>query len=195
MPYIPKLHHAFIAAVFCAVCIGLAGVTRGSVSTAFKVLALISGFGSVIVLVLLLMEGINGMVRAQTDWMEEFGKLDDEGRAAVAFVFPQVRYRMKRGEVRGMFEDTNVPIEMFRLFLQTSNDRYISPERDWSSADMPRWVWLEIFEWLDAQDYIVRESAAGSHSWLWKGNAYQHLMAYWMAGRRVENISREWSQA
>lgn len=195
MPYLPKLHHAFIAAVLCAVCIGMAGVTKGSVSTAFKVLALMFGFMSVVVLVLLLMEGINGMVRAQTDWMDAFGKLDDEGRAAVAFQFPTIRYHMKRGEVREYFEDTQATIEQFRLFLKTSNDKYISPERDWSSADMPRWAWLEIFGWLEANDYVIRDSAAGSHSWLWKGNAYHHLMAYWMAGRKIEDISREWSKA
>jgi hypothetical protein len=145
------------------------------------------GFMTVIVLILLLMEGINSMVKAQTDWMVAFGNLDDEGRAAVAFMFPKIRYHMKRGEVREFFEDTNVPMETFRLFLHLSNSKYTTPRRDWYTEQKPQWAWLEIQEWLQENGFIVPDSAAGSHSWLWNGNAWEHLKAYWgalPAGRR-----------
>lgn len=119
-----------------------------------------------------------------------FGKLDDEARAAMAFAFPKLRYTMKRGQIREMFEDTNVPIEVFRLFLQTSNDRYISPRRDWYTIDKPEWAWMEIKDWLEERGYIVPDSAAGAHSWLWSGGAYQRLYAYWMAGRKLVDLGR-----
>jgi hypothetical protein len=88
-----------------------------------------------------------------------------------------------------MFEDTNATADQFRLFLQTSNDRYISPKRDWQTAEMPPAVWLDIEQWLEGQGYILPDSAAGNNSWLWSGNAYQHLMAYWMAGHKPQNMN------
>lgn len=186
--YTPKLHHALITAILCALCIGFAGTSRGSWSMAFKVLGTALGFMTVVIMVLLLMEGVNSMVQAQTDWMKAFGNLDDEGRAAVAFMFPKIRYRMKRGEVREFFEDTNVPMETFRLFLHLSNSKYISPRRDWFTEEKPQWAWLEIQEYLQENGYIVPDSAAGSHSWLWNGNAWNHLLAYWGAGLHVREM-------
>jgi hypothetical protein len=130
-------------------------------------------------------------ITTEENYADTFGKLDDEARAAMAFLFPKIRYVMKRGEVRGMFEDTNVPIELFREFLQTSNKQYVSPRREWYGKDRPEWAWIEIFKWLEERDYVFPDSAAGSHSWLWKGNAYDHLFAYWMSGRKPENLNTE----
>jgi hypothetical protein len=186
--YVPKLHHAAVVAVLMIVCIALAGATKGSTSRAFTWGAFAFGFMSVIVLALLIMEGVNGMVRAQTDWMEKFAMLDDEGRAAVAFMFPHIRYRMKRGEVREYWEDTNVSMEMFKLFLRLSNSKYISPRRDWYTREKPEWAWMEIQEWLLANNFIAPDSAAGSHSWLWNGNAWEHLNAYWGAGLHIREM-------
>ena len=186
--YIPKIHHAAITAIAMIVCIALAGLTKGSVSQAFKWGAIGFGLMSIIVLALLIMEGINSMVRTQTDWMTAFEKLDDEGRAAVAFMFPKIRYRMKRGIVREYFEDTSVPMETFKMFLRLSNSKYISPRRDWYTREKPEWAWLEIFEWLRENNFIIPDSAAGSHSWLWNGNSWNHLNAYWGAGLHVPEM-------
>lgn len=188
MAYIPKLHHAVITTFILILFIALAGMTRGSVSKAFVAGAFVMALMTAVVMALLWMEGRNESTRVMIDWMTAFSKLDEEARSAVAFQFPSMRYRMKRGQVRPYFEDTSVTIEQFRLFLQTSNDRYISPERDWSGGEMPRWAWTEIKGWLEENDYILPDSAAGSHSWLWKGNAYRHLLAYWMAGRQIVDM-------
>lgn len=186
--YMPKLHHAAFVAVAMILCIILAGFTKGRTSHAFMAGAIGFGLMALVVLVLLLMEGINSMVRAQAEWMDKFSRLDDEGRAAVAFMFPKIRYKMKRGIVREYWEDTNVPMEMFRLFLHLSNSKYISPRRDWFSQEKPQWAWLEIQEWLLKNNYIVPDSAAGSHSWLWNGNAWEHLNSYWGAGLHVPEM-------
>jgi hypothetical protein len=125
------------------------------------------------------------------NYAEVFGKLDDEARAAMGFLFPKMRYVMKRGIVREEFEDTGLSIELFRVFLQTSNDKYISPRRDWYGKGRPESAWVTIFKWLEERDYVIPDTAAGSHSWLWKGNAYKHLCAYWMAGRKPVDMG-EW---
>jgi hypothetical protein len=126
---------------------------------------------------------------AQTKWMQEFSKLDDEGRQALAARFPEMRYRMARGVVRAYWEDTKVPIEMFKTFLATSTREYISPERDWNSTAKPRWAWLEIKTCLEDAERIIPDSAAGSHSWRWVGNSHQYLCAYWMAGRALIDLN------
>lgn len=186
--YTPKLLDALVTAGAMILCIALAGFTRDSISKAFTWGAIGFGVMSLVVLVLMLMEGVNGMVRAQAEWMHEFAQLDDEGKAAVAFMFPKIRYKMKRGEVREFWEDTNVPMETFKLFLRLSNSKYISPRRDWFTSDKPAWAWQEIFDWLHENNFIVPDSAAGQHSWLWNGNAWQHLNAYWGAGLHMREM-------
>jgi hypothetical protein len=128
-------------------------------------------------------------ITAISDFVQSFANADDETRRAAGFAFPTMRYVMKRGIVRGELEDTGVPVEIFRLFLATSNDRYISPRRDWFTKDKSEADWIAIYQWLLEKDYIIADSAAGSVSWLWKGNAYRHLMAYWMAGRSPSNMN------
>lgn len=189
MPYMPKLQHAIATAFICIVLIAFSAKAQGRVLTALTVGALIFALMTALILWWIALENINRRVVVITEWMHEFNQLDDEGRAAVAFQFPTVRYRMKRGEVRGLFEDTQVPIELFRYFLQTSNSKSISPERYWCTVDQPRWVWTEIQRWLQENDYIIPDSAAGSHSWLWKGEAFNHLKAYWMAGHIMRDMN------
>ena len=189
MYYNPKPLDAMITAVVCIVLIAMGYKAPARVLTALNIGALIFAIITAIILWVLILEAANRRVDVITEWMKQFSRLDEEARAAVAFQFPTVRYRMRRGHVREMFEDTNVTIEQFRLFLQTSNGKYISPERDWNSKEKPRDVWTEIKDWLEGMDYIISDSAAGSHSWLWKGNAYNHLMAYWMSGRNLKDLS------
>lgn len=190
MSYAPKYHHAIVTIVLCVICM-LLGARYQRYASAFNIGALGLAILTATIIALIVLESLNERVRVMTYWMDAFAKLDDEGRAAVAFEFPSMRYKMKRGVVRGYFEDTNVPIDMFRLFLQTSNDRYISPLRDWCTKDMPEWAHNEIRIWLEDHEKVIRDSAAGSHSWLWSGSSYQHLMAYWMSGRKLTETRDE----
>lgn len=191
MYYIPKLHHAMFTACVCILLIAVGAKAQGRVLTALNIGALVFALMTAVVLWMLIIESANRRVDVMTDWMKEFSRLDDEGRAAVAYQFPTLRYRMKKGVVREMFEDTNATAAQFRLFLQTSNQRYISPRRDWTTLEKPAWAWDEIKNWLESRDYILPDSAAGSHSWLWSGGAYQHLMAYWMSGRKLSDMSNQ----
>lgn len=181
-----RLFYAALSAFVCIGFIAACGYTENArVLLAFKIGAWIFAIITAIIMGTIVAEEYYRSVEVVTDFMREFGKLDDEARAAVAFRFPAVRYHMKSGLVRGYFEDTNVPMETFRLFLQTSNDKYISPRRDWYTAEKPEWAWIEIYDWLVENDKIYPDSASGNVGHLWRGNSYQHLTAYWMAGRRI----------
>lgn len=190
MGFIPKVSQAIFTAILIIVCLLLGTRFGGRYQSAMNWGAFAFAIITAIILYLLILDGLDRHTDTITRFMESFSKLDDEARIATAFAFPAMRYRMKRGKVREFFEDTNVPIEMFRLFLTDSNDRYIAPERNWNTSDRPRWAWIEIKEYLESNKYIIADSASGSHSWLWSGNSYRHLMAYWMAGREIMNMDQ-----
>jgi hypothetical protein len=190
-PYTPRLHHAIITAILCLLCLVVSGKTKEGVSSAFNWGSLMFGVLFIIVVVLMFLEGLNRRVSVMTDFANAISKLDDEARAMMAFEFPSMRYRMKRGEVREYFEDTNVPIALFKEFLRTSDSKHISPRRYWYTTDRPEWAWLEIEGWLEDHDFVVPDSAAGSHSWMWNGKAYDHIKAYWGVGLKLRDMSDE----
>jgi hypothetical protein len=189
--YTPKFSHVVVSTFLAIATMGASVWFSGVVATAFLI-----GSALLFLSAASLMYGIVMTINDER-WskMESFAstysKLDEEARAALGFKFPYLRYRMKRGQVGEYFEDTNATVEQFKLFLKTSNDKYISPRRDWYTSTQPEWAWEEIKGWLEDGGYIKVDSAAGSHSWLWQGNAYKHLMAYWLAGRNLKDMSRE----
>ena len=187
--YTPRLSHALLTALLCVGAIALSSKAQGKVLLALNVGAFVFAVMTATVLWMLIVENYGNLIDKMSNFAAIFAKLDDEGRAALAFQFPTMRYRLRRGHPRAMFEDTNVSIEQFREFLKRSNRKSIAPERDWSTSELPRAAWAEIRDWLEANDYILPDSAAGSHSWLWNGNAYDRLMAYWLAGRQLVNLS------
>jgi len=189
--YTPKLLDAIITAILCVVLLALGGKTKEPVSSAFNWGALMFGFLFLVVVALMALEGLNRRVSVMTDFANAISSLDDEARAMMAFEFPHMRYRMKRGEVREYFEDTNVPIALFKEFLRTSDRLYTSPRRDWSTTKKPEWAWLEIKGWLEDHKMVVPDSAAGSHSWMWRGSAYEHIKAYWGVGLKLRDMSDE----
>jgi len=186
--FVPKFHHLMVSIFIAIGFFALSAVASGRVYTAFNAGAVSFFLVAGVVLFLLVLEGLNHRVEIMTEFARAIGQLDDEARAMMAFEFPHMRYRMKRGEIREFFENTNVPMETFRLFLHLSNSKYISPRRDWYTTEKPEWAWMEIQEYLQANGYIIPDSAAGSHSWLWNGSAWEHLKAYWGAGLHVREM-------
>jgi hypothetical protein len=179
-PYTPKFSHILVSTALAIVLIWGSAYVDGRGGWALligaSVLLLIAG-GTLLNMVMT-------VYNERWDKIESFAntytKLDDEARAVLGFTFPTLRYKMRRGAVREMFEDTNVTAEQFRLFLKTSNDKYISPERDWQSKEFPPAVWSEIYHYLCDHGYVFPNSASGNISHQWKGESYRHLMAYWM---------------
>jgi len=191
MDYKPHFYHLVLSIVLAIVLMWISAFVKNQrVATALMI-----GSGSFFIAFLVFL-WTHVMAANDNHWWilgnfaDTYGKLDEESRAALGFQFPYLRYRMKKGRIGEYFEDTNATIEHFRLFLLTGNDRYISPKRDWYTKEQPEWAWLEIQDWLENNDYILADSAAGQHSWLWKGNAYKHLCAYWLAGRQLHDYNK-----
>jgi len=117
-------------------------------------------------------------------------KLDQQGREMLGYAFPTMRFVMERGLVKQKFENTGVDVDLFIEFMSTSNEVYISPERDWSTSDKPHWAWEQIVDYLISNDDIIPDSAMGPKSHLWKSRSvYQRYCAYWLKGRRLADLN------
>lgn len=193
--YTAKPEHAYISIFFVLMFLIVQIWVDEKYSSVMWWGAFLCGVVFLIIIGLLIGQSVSEVVdkrtRTITEFAKEFGKLDDEARQALAMQFPRMRYHMKRGVVREMFEDTNVPVEMFRDFLTDSNERYISPKRNWQNTERPAWAWVEIQLWLQDNGYIIEDSAAGNHSWLWLGGSYQRMCAYWKPISRVQDLNKQ----
>lgn len=179
--------HAYLAAAVC-ILLMLTGDKFKQYQQSCNLGAGLFAVITALILLLLVMREYANTVDSITAFAVAFSKLDDEGRAAVGLQFPHMRYTMRAGRVRELFDNTQVPIATFRLFLQDSNERTIAPERNWYTTERPREAWQEIYNWLLKNKYILPDRVAANESWLWKGNSYRHLMAYWMAGREIQEM-------
>lgn len=120
-----------------------------------------------------------------TGFARELAALDPDQYGALGIRFPMLRLRW-RGKPVLTVEDSDVTLEHFEIFMQDSNFQQIAPERIWNTSVRPRPVWMKLRSWLEKNEYIYRESAAGSHSWLWRGNAYHTLREHYLTSKMVE---------
>jgi hypothetical protein len=131
-------------------------------------------------------------IQAASDWGRMFGKLDDAAREAVAIKFkPIVRYVWTRDKLEEQFENTGVEIEVFRQFLQESTKKTTASRRDWVTKDRTPKAYDLIYRWLVDNDYVIPDSDSGNQSYLWKTEwSREQLMGrYWMAGRKIADMS------
>jgi len=137
----------------------------------------------VIVLAILLMMTWD---RLQDFWRtvgESASKLDrmaPDRFAALGIAFPNVRLKWTGSKAELYYEDTNVPFRYFDRFLAGSDSRQVFPKRYCREGHLPEWAWDEILINLQERGYVVPDSAAGSHSWLWvNATAYERVMKHY----------------
>jgi hypothetical protein len=180
---------SLVSAVLTVVFLALSGAFHSErAATAMIIGAVGSGIMFFVTVYTVALAAYDSHINTWENFLDTFAKADEEARTAMGFVFPKIRYTLKRGELRSEFENTGVPIEIFREFMTGSNDKYISPRRDWYTREKPEWAWIAIYQWLVDHGKVAPDSAAGNVSQLWIGNAYKQMYAYWMAGRRVTNL-------
>ncbi len=105
---------------------------------------------------------------------------------ALGIAFPTLRIRFAGRPLR-MIEDTDILQAELERFIANSTDRQISPERNWSNGKDRR-AWLRIKTWLEENELIDEHSAAGNHSWLWRGNAYYTIRDRYCEPKRFADL-------
>lgn len=185
MPYSPKITHAVFTILLSVLLFALSDGMKGNMygallfgSGAFFIMA------AAIVWMMVMSHHYDMVIR----YIEAYMKLDPVQRSELGFNVPSLRLTVKRGKVSELFEDTSATIEHMRLFLVDSTSTNTAAERNWNTAERPRWAWGEIYDWCVRKGKVRDDSAAGSHSYEWIGNAYQGLMWYWVGRVNVPNL-------
>jgi hypothetical protein len=123
-------------------------------------------------------------------FIEHLSKLNSDQMEVLGYQFPHIRYQSHGRVAKPMFENTDVPMGMLHEFLRDSNDYYVSPQRNWFTAEKPEWAWIRIYKWLVDHKMVIADSAAGNTSHHWIGESYKRMMSdYWMAGRIVADLN------
>lgn len=185
MEYQPKLLHASMTAFIAVALISLTDLASGNAFGALKIgAAVFLIMTGVIIWMIAYGHRFDTIVR----YIEAFIQLNPEQRAALAYNIPSLRLVARRGRVAELFEDTQATSEHIRLFLVDSTPEFTSSQHAWNTAEKPRWAWEEIYDWLVRHGKAIPDSAAGTHSYRWKGTAYKSMMLYWI-GSSVPDLN------
>ena len=137
--------------------------------------------------ILLFQEAANEKYRTITAFGNMLAKLDPDQWSALGIAFPHIRIKWT-GKPLKFFEDTDITLEDFECFMQDSDGRQISPERNWANGPDRR-KWQMIKDWLEAKEYIYSQSASGNHSWLWRGDMYRILWQHYIQSEGIPNLT------
>jgi len=116
----------------------------------------------------------------QKEVIDSLAKADPDVRNAIGAWFPRYNF-VYAGQPITCWQDTIVPIDIFREFMKASNEQYTVPLRDWKAqgATYHRY-WVLIYEKLVELELVVKDTAAGSHSYMWRGRGYSRSWEMWM---------------
>ncbi len=175
--YTPRIHHAILTLFLSIALFALSDNRTGNIYG-----ALLFGSGSFFIMAasIVWMMALSHHYYVTIQYIEAYIKLDPVQRSELGFNIPSLRFTVRRGKVSELFEDTRASIEHMRLFLVDSNSINTAAERNWNTAERPRWAWAEIYDWCVRNGKVRDDSAAGSHSYEWVGNSYNALMFYWL---------------
>lgn len=171
----PKYSHVILTTL-----LGLGLILTGQAVPSSEMTMVLVAFGvgvSVFAVVIVVWIGkaeVRKTYETATNFAEKLAALDPDQYRALGIRFPMLRIEY-RGQPITTVEDSGVTLKHFRAFLDDSDFRQVSPERNWASREKPRSVWRKIMAWLQENDFIYPNSAAGSHSWLWKGESRKLL--------------------
>ena len=125
---------------------------------------------------LAILETILLFARSRIDFYQAITALADKLKdlspsqySALGIAFPTLRIRFE-GELLQYIEDTDIQKSELTQFLDGSGLQQTMPERNWISAGGRRDRYFAILRWLEENRWIYENSAAGNHSWLWRGS-------------------------
>lgn len=191
-----KFHHVILSILLMIACLVVSMRYKDDSSIMIPFLVATVAFVIVtgVLIWILLVQAYGERIEQMTDLASKLSRLDNDRLEVLFDKFPTKHYMMRRGEVREYWEDTGVPVETFRLFLEgcEASTLRVPPERDWNTSDRPRWAHVEIVRKLIEDKYIISDSARGPNTWQFVNRGrLEKLMRYWMAGRKLIHLEEE----
>lgn len=188
--YNPRLSHA-VMLVLAAFAIYLVG---GILMTDEQFAAAKIASAAFVLFSILVMAWINNRERiafydSMTRFSEAIRQMDNDQWQALGIRVPALRVRWHGRPVQ-MIEDTDITVDDLEGFMEDSTASQISPVRNWSNG-IERRRWERIKSWLESQNYIVKNSAAGSHSWLWRGQSFYTVKERYLAEQQIKSLAED----
>ncbi len=186
-PYQPRLSHAVMLVFLGCIVIAYAAV---NFSDAVLTVSLLTGalcyLFSLLVMWWLTSRERIAFYDAVSRLADRLAELDPDQWQALGIAFPTLRIHWN-GRPLQFIEDSDFTVEEFRRFMDDSDFRQISPMRNWSNG-RDRRTWERIKTWLEVRGYVQYYSAAGNHSWLWKGNAFHILKIRYLGSEPIPEL-------
>lgn len=115
-----------------------------------------------------------------SDVAREVRLMNPEQYDALGIHFPELRIHY-HGKPVSYLEDTSVRMEHFKKFLEDSDEVQFAPERLYGDGTQMRRQWTLCRDWLIEMDFLIQNSAAGNHSWLWRTGRRSQLFSMYFS--------------
>lgn len=178
-------------------CLGLfasASIKDGRALWAFYVFSGSMWLISIIEMFCLVWEAVANYNLSIAEVARSMKGMTEQEREALGFFFPRMMMQIRATSIDFIFSG-NATVEDLERFVNDSDQRQVSPERHWAEGT-ERQHWQDILDWMISHGYVMEDSAAGSHSWLWVNNGkaivQKHILApYYIKTKRFANLNKE----
>lgn len=110
----------------------------------------------------------------------EIKDMDPERYRALGIRIPELHiYASHEGPIEYL-EDTEIRMDLARQFLRDSDEYQFAPERLYGEGTRMRRQWQLLKDWLIEQGYLINNSAAGNHTWLWRTGRRSVFMRHYL---------------
>jgi len=107
---------------------------------------------------------------------EQIRMMNPEQWNALGIRYPELRIKF-HGKPIQYLEDSDIRLECFQKFLDDSDEYQFAPERLYGDGTQLRNQWRMSRDWLIGKGFIIDNSAAGNHTWLWRTGRRQQLIS------------------
>jgi hypothetical protein len=132
-------------------------------------------------------------VRVEIDRIRAVTACPNEKLNALSLAVPEIGLQWIDGAIIPTWEDTGVPLDVFREFLRGSNGEYVQPVREWAKDEQSQRQYEIIIQKLLELGYL-KTQPRGPRSWTWAPNALEKLWARWMTWELVITGPTEMAQ-
>jgi hypothetical protein len=186
MEYQPKLFHVFISIIIGTIFF-VASVSWPFIGIWLQIAGLLSWSCIVLIYARLIIDTRKQMFYVQKEWLSELRQMDPEQWRALGLInIPFINITWE-GETMLIWEGT-VSMKYFEHFMHTSNDSQTSPKGEWNTKKYPERVWTLIYNRLVQLGFVIPDSAAGNHSYLWRPGMRAEAWARYLTPHITEMV-------
>lgn len=169
--YNPSVGHA-IGVLILGIILGVIGVFWAS--SVFTVAWIVCIVIVAVILIMLAWKSAENFWWIVGGAAEKLDKMQADRFECLGISLPKIRVKWTGSRAIQYYDDTDVPLVYFVRFMHGSDKKQVFPVRNCRNDWLPEWSWEQIRKNLEVHGFVIKDSAAGSHSWLWRNDtAYE----------------------